>query len=214
MPIREVLSRADWRLGFNDRGHPGRDIVNAGFNTDPQELLLIWDKELCDLTKGLAGCKNVTEARSDLGGAFFGFLQEPVPQPHPSPTPAPQQNSNAYWKCLNGWKFSALVGELTKGSRLQGAAQTTASILEIGAPMSTAGDAVATGYKATQTTLGQPQPYASGLNWSLRRMSTGALRGGLTRVGNIAGPVLSGIGAFTAGYNASVAAQCGLGIIR
>jgi len=27
-------------------------------------------------------------------------------------------------------------------------------------------------------------------------------------------PIVSGIGAFTAGYNVSVAAQCGLGVIR
>ena len=147
-------------------------------------------------------------------GGWLSGPQQPVPQPHPSPTPAPTQNSKNFWKCMNGWKFSALVGDLTKGSRLQGAAQTTASILEVGAPLSTAGDAVATGYKATQTTLGQPQPYASGLNWALRRIATGPLRGALTRVGNIAGPVLSGIGAFTAGYNASVAVQCGLGVIK
>jgi hypothetical protein len=187
-------------------------------NTDPNQTVQIYANSGFD-DSFFSGHFN-----QDMRPAAFIFNsdgpQEPVPQPHPSPTPnppqhsTPQRASNDFWKCLNGWKFSALVGDLTKGSRLHGAAQTTASILEVGAPMSTAGDAVATGYKATQTTLGRPQPYASGLNWAFRRMSTGAVRGGLTQVGNIAGPVLSGIGAFTAGYNASVAAQCGLGIIK
>jgi RHS repeat-associated protein len=61
--------------GWGNNPNPGRDIVAAGFNSDVRELWLVWDAEMCDLTSGRAGCKDITEARSGLGSQFFGFQQ-------------------------------------------------------------------------------------------------------------------------------------------
>jgi hypothetical protein len=70
----------------------------------------------------------------------------------------------------------------------------------------------ATSYKAKQTTIGKPQPYASELNWLFRRgadaVASSSLKGSLVKFGSKASPILSGVAAFTAGYNASVAGQC------
>jgi hypothetical protein len=81
-----------------------------------------------------------------------------------------------------------------------------------------AADTTATVYKATQATIGKPQPYASGLNWFFRRgaeaVGSSSLKGSLVKIGNKVSPVLSGVGAFTAGYNAGIAVQCLFGVIE
>ena len=144
----------------------------------------------------------------------FFFFQGPVPQPHPTPTPRPSKPSN-FSRCFNGWRFSATVDYFTQGSRLNGAARFTAQALEIGPPISLAGDAAATGFKATRTGIGgTTNPYASGLNFVIRRAAPASLKGSLVAIGSKVTPILSGVGAFTGGYNFAMAVQCGLGIIE
>jgi RHS repeat-associated protein len=115
----------------------------------------------------------------------------------------------SFWKCFEKNKFSSLFA----GTKLQ----TAAEFVEIGSEISLGGDIVATIYKSTQKTIGKPQPYASGLNWALRRFAntvgSSSLKGSLVRVGSKVTPILAGVGAFTAGYNLSTAVQCGLGVL-
>jgi hypothetical protein len=142
------------------------------------------------------------------------FFQGPVPQPHPTPTPQPAKPSN-FGTCFNGWRFSATVDYFTKGSRLNGAARFTAQALEIGPPLSLASDVGATALKATRTGIGgTTNPYASGLNFFFRRAAPASIKGSLIKFGTKATPILSGIGAFTGGFNLAMAVQCGLGIIQ
>ena len=126
----------------------------------------------------------------------------------------PDPNQGKLGRCFQGWRFSTAPSEPFRGTRFHGATQGIAEFLEIGPPISLGADATATAYKATQTTLGKPQPYASGLNWGIRGIAAGPLRGRLTSFGNVAGPVFSGVGAFTAGYNLSVTLQCLFGVIK
>ncbi len=95
--------------------------------------------------------------------------------------------------------------------------------MEIGPPFSFAGDMAATAAKASGTTLGRPQPYASGLNWLFRRtadtlgnptISSTPLKGILTGVGNKATPALAVTGVFTFSYNATIAVECGCGVLK
>jgi hypothetical protein len=142
--------------------------------------------------------------------------QEPVPQPHPSPTPtANSQNRGSFGKCFNGWRFSTAASQPFAGTRFHGAAKATFTFLEIAPPISLGGDVVATSMKATRTGIGgSPNPYASGLNLFFRHTADSSVKGSLLKFGTKATPIVSGIGAFTAGYNLSVGVQCGLGVIR
>ena len=93
-------------------------------------------------------------------------------------------------------------------TRFHGAAQGVAEFLEIGPPVSLAGDGAAATLKAARSGIGGPaNRSASGLNWAFRRMATGSVRGTLSKFGNVVSPVLRPIGAFTTGYNLSVAGQ-------
>jgi|SRR5215204_6024570 len=140
-----------------------------------------------------------------------GSPQDPVPQPPPTP----QTNPSNFGACFDGWRFSATVNHLTQGSRVNGAARVAAQILEIGPPVSLAGDAAASAMKATRSGIGgTTNPYASGLNFFFRHTADASVKGSLVKFGTKATPILSGIGAFTAGFNLAMAAQCGLGIIR
>lgn len=116
---------------------------------------------------------------------------------------------------FNGWRFSATVDHLTHGSRLNGIARVTAQVLEIGPPLSLAGDAAATTLKATRSGIGgTTNPYASGLNFFFRHTADNSVKGSLIKFGTRATPILSVVGAFTTGFNLAMAAQCGLGIIQ
>ncbi len=82
--------------------------------------------------------------------------------------PTPEQQST-FWDCYERNQFSSLF----KGTRFH----TAVVFLEVGSYVSLTGDAVATTAKADGKKLGNPQPYASGLNWLFRRVSKGAVRG-------------------------------------
>ncbi len=65
---------------------------------------------------------------------------------------------------------------------------------------------------------GTQNRYASGLNYVFRRaadaVGSSSLKGTLTRFGSRVTPPLAVVGAFTGGYNLSIAAQCGLGVLE
>lgn len=115
-------------------------------------------------------------------------------------------------RCFNNYRFS---------SNFTGTARTVAEAVEAGSEISLASDIAATAYKMSARSAyigGTTNRYASGLNFALRRaadaVGSSSLKGTLTRIGSRVTPVLSGIGAFTGGYNIAVAAQCGLGTIK
>ncbi len=87
------------------------------------------------------------------------------------------------------------------------------------APASVAGDLVATYAKAQRVGIaGGGQGYASGLNYIGRRIGQAfgspALTGALVAVGDVATPVLAVTGSFISGYNATIIAECLLGVIE
>lgn len=101
------------------------------------------------------------------------------------------------------------------GTRFHGAAKATFTFLEIAPPISLGGDAAASAYKATRSGIGgTTNSYASGLNFFFRHTADSSVKGSLIKFGTRATPIISGVGAFTAGYNLAVAAQCALGIIQ
>src|ERR1700756_866126 len=110
--------------------------------------------------------------------------------------------------CYDQNRFSSLFGN--------GVAGDVVGFLEIGSEISLAGDTVATGYKATQASLGD-QAYGSAMNWAFRRIGNAAgnpaLKKSLTKFGDRATPALAVFGAFTAGYNASIYVQCRQGLL-
>ena len=127
----------------------------------------------------------------------------------------PTQRRINFRKCFNGWRFSAAASAPFRGTRFHGVVSGVAQFLEIGPPLSLGADATASALKARRSGIGgSKNPYASGLNWGFRRITTGSLRGKLTGFGNVAGPAFSGVGAFTGGYNLSVAVQCAGGVIE
>jgi hypothetical protein len=146
------------------------------------------------------------QKRSDTSGDKDIKTPEVKEQPDP--------NGGKLGKCFEGWRFSTAASEPFRGTRFHGAAQGIAGFLEIGPPISLGADATATAYKATQTTLGKPQPYASGFSWGIRRIATGSLRGQLTSFWERGGSGFLRVGAFTAGYNLSVTGQCLFGVIK
>jgi len=113
-------------------------------------------------------------------------------------TKAIVRNETKFLKCFESERFSADVSSLTKGTRLHGAATFLAQSAEIIPTLSVAGDAAAMTAKAARPgMLGTKETYASG-----------AVRGTLTAVGDIATPVLAGTFAFTTSYNVAKAAGC------
>ena len=110
--------------------------------------------------------------------------------------------------CYDQNRFSSLFGN--------GVAGDVVGFLEVGSEISLAGDMVATGYKATQASLGD-QAYGSAMNWAFRRIGNAAgnpaLKKSLTKFGDKATPALAVFGAFTAGYNASIYVQCRQGLL-
>ena len=65
---------------------------------------------------------------------------------------------------------------------------------------------------------GPKQQYASGLNYLFRRVGQAvgspALTGSLVAFGDVVTPILAVTGAFTGAYDATVAAQCALGVLE
>ncbi len=137
---------------------------------------------------------------SNLSG---GGPQEPAPIRLP---PLP------FSKCFNSYKFS---------SNFTGTSRTIAEVVEVGSELSLAGDIAATAYKMNARSAyigGTTNRYGSGLNYVFRRVAdsvgSSTLKGTLTKIGNRITPPLAIVGAFTAGYNLSVAVQCGLGVLN
>ena len=109
------------------------------------------------------------------------------------------------------------MDHLTKGlvSRVNGVTRATAQVLEIGPPDLPSSDAAATAIKASRSGIGgTTNPYASGLNFFFRHTADSSVKGSLIKFGTKATPTLSGVGAFTAGFNLAMGLQCGLGVIR
>ena len=199
-------------VNMNDRrsilNPSGRDIIA---NAEPRVAVFVFDFAENLLAVQVQPSMFNGQSFTSWWGFFF---QGPVPQPHPTPTPRPTKPSN-FSGCFNGWRFSATVDYFTQGSRLNGAARVTAQVLEIGPPISLAGDAGATALKGTRTGIGgTTNPYASGLNFVFRHTAPASIKPSLIKIGTKATPILSGIGAFTAGYNFAMALQCGLGVIE
>jgi RHS repeat-associated protein len=128
---------------------------------------------------------------------------------------APKQ-ALAIRKCFNNNRFSALAA----GSRYH----SFFKFIEVGPPISLASDVAATLAKAAGPQMGT-QPYASGLNYGIRRLSdgVGSLFGrgarrsvlrALRPIGDRATFPLAVTGAFTLGYNTSIAVQCLTGVIE
>jgi RHS repeat-associated protein len=212
--IRHACPPGFWGGGsnVNDRrsslNPSGRDIIA---NAEPRVAVFVFD-----FAENLLAVQVQPSMFNRQSSTFWWgfFFQGPVPQPHPTPTPRPNKPSN-FSGCFNGWRFSATVDYFTQGSRLNGAARVTAQVLEIGPPISLAGDAGATAFKATRTGIGgTTNRYASGLNFFFRHTADASVKGSLIKFGTKATPILSGIGAFTGGYNLAMAAQCGLGVIE
>ena len=89
-----------------------------------------------------------------------------------------------------------------------GAAKATATFLEIGPPISLGGDAAATAFKTTRSGIGgTTNLYRSDLNFFFRHTADSSVKGSLTKFATRATPIISRIGAFTAGYNARARRQ-------
>ena len=119
---------------------------------------------------------------------------------------APKSN---FKDCFEKYRFTSAVGTMFGPT-----AETVAQVIDVTSTISFAGDMLATAAKAGGKTLGKPQPYASGLNWVFRRISSGSVRGVLTTVGGAITTGLAVTAAFTAGYDLSIAAQCAAGILK
>jgi RHS repeat-associated protein len=118
--------------------------------------------------------------------------------------------------CYQKNKFSALFSDIPYG-------QGTIEVLETGSAISIGSDVVATVVKASGKTFGKPQPYASGINWTLRRTSDALgnplvggkpLKGTLTGAGNYATRSFLVFGVFTFTYNTTVDIQCICGVLK
>jgi len=130
---------------------------------------------------------------------------------------APQNSATlrpklSYSKCFNSYRFS---------SNFTGRARTVAEIVELGSELSLLGDLAATGYKTSARSAyigGTKNRYASGLNYVFRRaadaVGSPTLKGRLTSIGSRVTPALAVTGAFTGGYNLSVAIQCATGVLN
>ena len=119
----------------------------------------------------------------------------------------PPQSS--FSDCFEKHRVSSAVGTMFGDT-----AESMAKGVSVASYISFAGDMVATGVKAFGKTLGSPQPYASGLNWAFRRISSGGLRGTLVSIGNKVTPVLAITAVFTGAYDLTIAAQCASGVLK
>jgi len=113
--------------------------------------------------------------------------------------------------CTDSYKFSNLF----VGTPLE----RTAQILEVAAPTSLGGDMLAFNQKLRrQFWRGRGEDYASGMNWVFRRVAqlveSPRLQSILVGVGDKITYPTALVGAFTAGYNASILAQCALGVLK
>jgi hypothetical protein len=131
----------------------------------------------------------------------------------PPVTEQSDPNRGSFERCYEGWRFSTVFSEPFRGTRFHGPAREVLGSLEILGPPVAAGDTAAMWAKSGGKTLGKPGSGASGVNWAVRRMATGPLRGSLTKVGNVVS-LLRYPGAFTTGYNLSVGVQCTFGVIK
>jgi RHS repeat-associated protein len=132
-----------------------------------------------------------------------------------SQTSAIVNNELKVIRCSENNRFSAAVSYLTRGSRFHGVATFAAESAEILPTLSVASDVPATIGKAGRTGIGgTTEPYASGINWAVRRMATGAARGALTTVGGAATRTFAVTFAFTTGYNAVQGWACRFGLQR
>ncbi|MGH9766052.1 MAG: RHS repeat domain-containing protein [Blastocatellia bacterium] len=133
---------------------------------------------------------------------------DPSGPSEPEPQKEPIQKSN-FLDCFEKYRFTSTVGGFFGDT-----AKSIATAIDTTSTISIAGDLLATAVKASGKTLGTPQPYASGLNWVFRRISSGSVRGVLTSIGNRVTPVLAVTGAFTASYDVTIAAQCASGLLK
>jgi hypothetical protein len=126
--------------------------------------------------------------------------------PPPPPPGDPDEDKEPFKKCYSKWQFSALFADTSLHSAIQ--------FLEVGSEVSLMSDVNAARYKLDRPgMLGTNNPYASGINRGVRAVSTGAMRGALTQVGNVLTPALAVTAVFTGSYNATIAVQCGTGIL-
>jgi RHS repeat-associated protein len=130
--------------------------------------------------------------------------------PDEAPDKAPDKAPSTFSDCFNKYRFTSSVGTIFGPT-----AQSVAEVIDTTSMISFAGDMVATVAKASGKTLGRPQPYASGLNWVFRRVSTGSVRGTLTAIGGrVLTPAFAVTAVFTGTYDLSIAAQCASGILK
>jgi hypothetical protein len=122
---------------------------------------------------------------------------------------APDEAPSTFSDCFNKYKFTSSVGTLFGPT-----AESVAEVISVTSYISFAGDMVATAVKAASTQLGRPQRYASGINWAIRRLSRGAVRGTLTTIGGAVSNSLAVTAVFTGAYDLSIAAQCASGILK
>jgi RHS repeat-associated protein len=110
--------------------------------------------------------------------------------------------------CYEANRFSSLFGN--------GAARDAVEFVEVGSEVSLAGDIIATGYKATQISLGN-QAYASGMNYLFRQIGRAAgspkLIRTLVKVGDPLTKALAITAVGTGAYNLSIYAQCRAGLL-
>jgi RHS repeat-associated protein len=122
-------------------------------------------------------------------------------------------NELRVFRCFENNRFSAAVSYATQGSRFHGVATFAAQSAEILPAFSVAGDIAATAAKAGWVGVGGPkQPYASGINWLIRRTVSGPLKGTLQKAVGRINPALWGATAFTTGYNAVQGWACRFGL--
>jgi hypothetical protein len=121
-----------------------------------------------------------------------------------------QQTQRTFSDCFEKYRFKSSVGALFGPT-----AESIAEVIDTTSTISFAGDMVATVAKAGGKTLGNPQEYASGLNYVFRRLSRGAVRGRLTTIGGrVLTPAFAVTAVFTATYDLSIAAQCASGVLK
>jgi hypothetical protein len=184
---RDVHERTTW---WWYQFEEGEDVISRGFET------LSWQESPLFVSRGAAWSSG--GSRPGGGGVR---LPGPVRRPPLS-----------YTMCFNSFKFS---------SNFTGTARTVAEVIEVGSQLSLLGDMAASAHKVNSRSAyigGTKNRYASGLNYLFRRVANAVgspkLKGTLTGVGNKVTPALAVPGAFTGGYNVSVALQCATGVLN
>jgi hypothetical protein len=180
-------------FGFQDGGEvpvgpcpDGACIVNIYANYSAWEMAVWWAQQ--------AASSGIAAARS-LGNIAIRQTRAIV------------HNEMKVIRCFEANRFSADISHLTEGTRLHGTATFLAQSAEILPTLSVAGDAAAIAAKGGGA-LGTTNRYASGLNWAFRRAASGAARGSLTAVGDVATPAMAVAFAFTTGYNTAKGWGC------